>query len=94
MPTHPKSLFLYFLDNNWLILPNLIKKNKIHKNINRYLSIIYVTFKERFKKIHNFFLKYQLAWATIHGVDDKEVSDKGFETLLKKIEQGFKDEAY
>jgi hypothetical protein len=32
-------------------------------------------------------------WATIHGVDDKEVSDKGFETLLNKIEQGFKDDA-
>ena len=27
-------------------------------------------------------------------VDDKEVSDKGLETLNKKFEQGFKDEAY
>ena len=35
-----------------------------------------------------------MPWATIHGVDDKEVSDKGFETLTKNIEQGFKDEAY
>ena len=35
-----------------------------------------------------------MPWAIIHGVDDKEVSDKGFETLLKNFEQGFKDEAY
>jgi len=51
-------------------------------------------FSKVLKKIYAFFLKYFDAWATIHGVDDKEVSDKGLETLLKKLEQGFKDEAY
>jgi len=31
----------------------------------------------------NFFLKSYKPWAIIHGVDDKEVSDKGIETLPK-----------
>jgi hypothetical protein len=37
----------------------------------------------RFLKKISFLLKSYKAWAIIHGVDDKEVSDKGIETLPK-----------
>jgi hypothetical protein len=37
----------------------------------------------RFLKKVSFLLKSYKAWAIIHGVDDKEVSDKGIETLPK-----------
>ena len=50
-------------------------------------------FNPKFWKKNDFFLKSLISGAIIHGVDDKEVSDKGFETLLKNIESGFKDEA-